>query len=154
MKIRELLPQQVVTVDVDTRVQDIALKMRDHGVGIVPVLQGEKLVGVVTDRDIAVRAVAASPECGNLRAHHVMTRHPVTIHEESDTEDVAVLMRARRLHRLIVVRNNGTVCGVISLTDLSLLGADAFEVLRRLSEKPGIEQYPEEDVTIPQVLFP
>lgn len=152
MTIKELLPQQVVTADVHTALPDLARKMRDHEVGIVPVLEGDRLVGVATDRDVVVRGIAAIDDCRYLTARSVMTPHPITILEDADTEDAAVLMRMHRLHRLVVVRRGGSVCGVISLTDLSIVGADAFEVLRRLSERPMIDQFPEEDVQMPGAL--
>lgn len=146
MKIKELLPQQVIVSSTTDTVSSLAQKMRNHRIGILPVLADNHLVGVVTDRDITVRAVASTPNAGYVHALDIMTPHPVTIDEDADTEDAAVLMREHKLHRLIVTRGNGTVSGVVSLTDLSLLGADAFEVLRRLSEKPLIEQFPEEDL--------
>ncbi|HWA84292.1 MAG TPA: CBS domain-containing protein, partial [Fimbriimonadaceae bacterium] len=122
--------------EIGASIHDVATKMRDHHVGILPILENERLVGVITDRDIVVRAIADSESFQTQAAYRIMTAHPITVHEDADTEDAAVLMRVHRLHRIVVVRDNGTVCGVISLTDLSLLDGDALEVLRRLSEKP------------------
>lgn len=142
MLVKELLPQKVVTAESSTKLSDLARKMRDHRAGIVPILESKQLVGVVTDRDIAIRAVATTPDCSGLCAEDVMTREPVTVTEDTDIEDVAVLMRTHRLHRLVVIDDRKYVSGVISLTDLSLLGEDAFEVLRRLSEQPAFDSVP------------
>ncbi|HVT13705.1 MAG TPA: CBS domain-containing protein [Fimbriimonadaceae bacterium] len=131
-----MLPRQVVTADADTSIEDVATRMRDHRVGILPILENGRLVGVITDRDIVVRTVAQGSNPRREAASSIMTACPITIQESADTEDAAVLMRSHRLHRIVVVRDNGTVSGVISLTDLSLLDGDALEILRRLSEKP------------------
>lgn len=148
MQLRDLLPQRVITAQTIETLHQVARKMRNNHVGIVPILEGDRLVGVITDRDITVRAVAVTPSAGYILAKDVQTPHPITIAETADTEDAIVLMREHRLHRLVVIRQNGTVCGIISLTDLSLLGADAFEVLRRLSEKPLLDEVTDEDWTV------
>lgn len=147
-----MLPQQVVTADVQATLHEVAAKMRSHQVGVIPILDNGRLAGVVTDRDIVVRALALAPDCRGLVARDVLSAHPVTIQDDADIEDAAVLMRHHRLHRLVVLRENGTVRGVVSLTDLSLLGPDAFEVLRRLSEGPVSDQFPEECLAMPALL--
>ena len=115
---------QIMTPDPDTaRVQDtlqaVAAKMASGDFGSVPVIDGGRLVGVVTDRDIAVRAVAQGlgPE---TEVGEVMTPDPVCVGPDSDVEEAAEIMQEEQIRRIFVTDDNDRLVGVVALADVAL----------------------------------
>ncbi len=123
MKAREIMTRDVSVVMPSQGVADAAAIMRDLGVGFVPVVEetkGMKLVGVLTDRDIAVRCVAAGHAPGCEVATH-MSRAPfVAVTPDATVEEVLAAMEDERVRRVVVLDANGTLQGVIAQADLAL----------------------------------
>jgi CBS domain-containing protein len=108
----------VVFVSPDDVVQLAAVKMREHGVGFLPVCGVDnKPVGVITDRDIAIRAVAEGKPA-NTKVSAVMTADAVFVSDEDDLSAAEDLMVRRQKSRIMCTDDNGGVSGVISLSDL------------------------------------
>jgi CBS domain-containing protein len=140
MQVFEAMTPNVVSVLPDTPLVDAALAMKNLNVGPLPVVDEGRLVGVVTDRDITVRATAEGWDPRSTRVGDVMSRGVVTCREGDDVESAARLMQDARLRRLLVVDGEGNLTGIVSLGDLVLQTGDdrlAGEVLEKVSEPTG-----------------
>jgi CBS domain-containing protein len=123
MKIREIMTpfDEMVCVTPDTSVVDAAKKMKQADTGVIPVVQADnktKLVGVITDRDIAVRAVAESANLQSAKVADFMSKGVTAVDPDTDLRTAADTMAEKQLHRLPVVENDKLV-GIISLGDLA-----------------------------------
>jgi CBS domain-containing protein len=130
----------VVTVSRDTPLADAARLMRDSDVGPLPVADGGRLVGVLTDRDITIRAVAEGKDPFSTRVDEVMTPKVVCCLDSDDVERAAELMQSAQLRRLLVVSDDGRLAGIVSLGDIAVrTGNDTLsgETLQHVSEPPA-----------------
>lgn len=118
MKVREIMHVGTVCVDDDTSVREVARIMRTNDIGAVPVSAGGELVGMVTDRDIACRAVGDGADLDTLTARAIMTKDPVYCAPYDDVEDAIELMEANKVRRLPVIEDDALV-GILSLGDIS-----------------------------------
>jgi len=97
-----------------------AQKMRDRDIGFLAVYEGDELIGVVTDRDIAVRAIAGGMNPDAILGREIVTSPVVYCFEDQSVEDAARLMSQNQIRRLVILdRNNNQPVGVVSLGDLS-----------------------------------
>jgi CBS domain-containing protein len=129
----------VVTVSRDTPLADAARLMRDSDVGPLPVADEGRLVGVLTDRDITIRAVADGRDPFSTRVDEVMTPKVVCCLDTDDVEHAAEMMQSAQLRRLLVVSEDGRLAGIVSLGDLAVRnGNDSLsgETLQHVSEPP------------------
>ncbi len=118
MKVREAMTAQVVTAAPTTTITEVARMMADIESGAVPVTDGGKVVGLITDRDIVLRVVAKS---GSLDApvREVMTEGVETCAEDDSVADAAAKMGSHQIRRLVVVNDNGGLAGMLSLGDIA-----------------------------------
>ncbi|MFE2261437.1 CBS domain-containing protein [Streptomyces griseosporeus] len=117
--VREVMTPGAVTVPPEASLAQAARLMRSGDVGDVLVVDGQQLVGVLTDRDIAVRAVAEGADPLTTTAHSVCTAHPVVIGPDEPVAAAVTLMRECAVRRLPVV-SGGRPVGMVSLGDLAL----------------------------------
>ncbi len=141
MKVRDVMTRDVQTVSPDQAVQEAASFMLRADAGSIPVTQGDRLIGMITDRDIAVRGVARGygPE---TPVRELMTNDIVTAREDDDVEEVASKMGEAQVRRLPVIDEGDQLCGIVSLGDLSR-EADtdcASEALEGVTERGGQHQ--------------
>lgn len=120
MRLASLMTRAPFAVQVDAPVQQAAALMADRGIGCVVVLDGTKLAGIVTDRDITVRCVAAGREATSMLVREVMTRNPVAVSPDTSADDALQIMVDRDIGRLCVVEA-GEVVGIVSFGDLGVL---------------------------------
>lgn len=121
----------------DATLDDVARKMRDGDVGEIPVVdQARHPIGVVTDRDIVVRTVAAGRNPLEVRAQDCMTAPAVVIGEDASVKDCAHLMEREQIRRVPVVDASGVLCGIVALADLERSDARSLqnEVTRSVSQ--------------------
>jgi CBS domain-containing protein len=119
--IRDVMTQQLVVLDADSTAGEAARQMAEHQVGDVLVQDAGALVGIVTDRDLAVRALADDRE-GDPRGRRLRdcySRDLVTVSADASVEEVARLMSERAVRR-IPVMDGGEVVGIVSLGDLAV----------------------------------
>ena len=120
-----------------TPLRDVARMMVDHDCGQIPVVddQGAPL-GVVTDRDIAVRIVAEGRDAASATAGDAMSTPAQTVREDSSLKDAVCLMEAAKIRRVPVVDASGKLAGIVSIADIALAGKDAAtaEVVKEISE--------------------
>jgi len=108
--------------------------MKDLDVGPLPVCEGDRLVGMVTDRDITVRAVAEGCDSRTTTVRDVMTSDVVYCFENQDVEEAARLMKEHQVRRLIVLSRDKRLVGIVSLGDLAVETGDEHLTGRTLEE--------------------
>ena len=118
MKIRDVMSKDVQVARPDDTLQEVAARMAAGDFGFIPVADGENLVGALTDRDIAVRAVAAGA-APNARVVEFLSRDALVVRADDDLKIALDLMSSRQVRRLPVVDKDGRLVGVVSLGDLS-----------------------------------
>jgi CBS domain-containing protein len=136
MKVKDVMTHKVECVRPEATLQEAATKMKSLDVGPIPVCEGDRVTGIVTDRDIVVRGVAEGRDCRTTRVQEVMTREVVTVNEDDDVKDVARLMKQHQIRRVVVV-NDMRLAGIVSMKDLAVDTGDekmAGEVLEKVSE--------------------
>lgn len=118
MKITEVMTRNVKTVRPDTTAKEAAGFMLSEDAGSMPVSDGDRLVGMITDRDIAVRGVAKG-HGPDTPVREIMTDEIICAREDDDVEEVATKMAKAQVRRLPVIDANEKLCGIVSLGDLS-----------------------------------
>ncbi|GAA3742015.1 CBS domain-containing protein [Spinactinospora alkalitolerans] len=119
MKVREVMNSQVETVRPQMTVREAAALMRDQGIGDVIVAEGDTLLGVATDRDIVVRAVADGKDTGTEPVESVCSSRLTVIGPDADLEEAARVMREGSVRRLPVVEND-RLTGIVAIGDLAI----------------------------------
>ena len=141
MKVSQVMTRDVKTVRPDQTAKDAAKFMLSEDAGSMPVSDGDRLIGMITDRDIAVRGVAMGygPE---TPISELMTDEVICVREDEDVEDVAVKMSQAQVRRLPVIDANENLCGIVSLGDLARETSDesAHQALEGVSEPGGEHQ--------------
>ena len=112
MNVRELMTTAPITVQPDATLGEVAVLMKQEDCGSIPVVEDGRLVGIVTDRDIVIRGVAAGSDPKTQRVSTVMSADPVTIRPDDDLTDAEKVMADRQIRRLPVVEN-GKLVGII-----------------------------------------
>lgn len=132
MKIAEIMTQEVRTCPPEAMLTDVAKVMADLDCGSVPITQGQNLVGIVTDRDIAVRAVAEGRDPKQTTARECMSTSVVCCSPETDAHEAADLMAERQIRRLCVCEGERLV-GIVALGDLATVNIHVNEAGAALS---------------------
>ncbi len=118
MKIQEIMSTNVVSVRPGTTLRQAARKMRDLGIGSLPVVEDGQLLGVITDRDICCHAIALG-RSSSTRVEKVMSTDVVTCFDDQDITDAAHLMEDRHIRRLTVLNHDNNLAGILSVDDLA-----------------------------------
>lgn len=118
-KISEVMTRDVEVLQPTDSVHDAAELMRSFNVGVVPVCEDGQVVGVLTDRDVVVRAVALGMDAASTQVVDVMTAHVEVCHDDDDVGSVLERMKMQQLRRFIVVDERERLVGIVSLGDLS-----------------------------------
>ena len=119
MKVKDVMHTGATWVSPNTPVFEIAKKMRDGDIGAVPVGENDRLVGMVTDRDITCRALANGHDVAALTARDVMSKPILYCREDEDVKDAARFMEKHQIRRLPVINEKKRMVGMLSLGDLS-----------------------------------
>ena len=135
MKVRELMTNKPTTVEPETTLGEVATLMKQEDCGSIPVVQGGRLVGIVTDRDIVIRGIAAGVDPKTQRVSKVMSSDPVTVGPDEDIADAEKKMADRQIRRLPVVEG-GKLVGIIVTAQIARAGNDrnVGETLKEISE--------------------
>jgi CBS domain-containing protein len=123
-KISELMTKNPRTVTADATIAEAAKIMRDEDAGVVPIVDGGQLVGVITDRDIALRAVAEG-KGGETTVRDVASKDLVTVDPEQDLDEALRLMAQHQVRRLPVVEEDGKLVGIVAQADVARAGDEA-----------------------------
>ncbi|MFP5105158.1 CBS domain-containing protein [Neobacillus sp. C211] len=135
-EIRDIMTEEVECCTLLDNVYEVALKMKHLNVGAIPIIDQEKLVGMITDRDIVVRGVAEKHP-GSTKVEDIMSNDLITVTPDSSSKDAAKLMAKHQIRRLPVVEE-GKLIGIVSLGDFAireLTDDQAKEALTEISEQ-------------------
>lgn len=119
MKVKDAMHKKVEWVGPDTSVADVAKKMKDLDIGSIPVGENDRLIGMVTDRDITCRAVASGNDCSKLTARDVMTKGIIFCRDSEDLDDALRTMEQKKIRRLPVIDEKKRMVGMLSVGDVS-----------------------------------
>ena len=135
MRIADIMTTDVRLLAPEDSIQQAACRMRDEGIGSLPVASGDRLVGYVTDRDLVVRGMAAGKDL-SAPIQEVMTERLLYCYEDESVEEAAEKMAKNQVRRLPVMTREKLLCGIVSLGDLAIKGDDeaAEEALTEISE--------------------
>jgi len=137
MKISEIMTPEVGVLAPEATLDEAAEQMRDLDVGLLPVCDGDRLVGMITDRDITIRAVAEGMDPREIQVGSVMTPEVRYCYEDQDVEDAAKLMNELQIRRLPILNRGKRLVGIVSLGDLATRTDDTTisgETLEGVSE--------------------
>jgi CBS domain-containing protein len=132
-KIRDLMTSNPRTIGPSTPLEEAARSMRDEDVGALPIVEGDRLYGMLTDRDIAIRAVAEGKDPKATKAQDVASRQVVTVDPEQSLDEALRLMASHQVRRLPVVEEDGRLVGILAQADAAMEG-DERKVGRTVEE--------------------
>jgi CBS domain-containing protein len=118
MQVQEIMTHGAVVIDPNTTIRDAGRRMRDHHVGAMPACESDRLIGIVTDRDIVVRAVAEAQSAGNTTVRQVMSESVFYCLDDDEVEQAAGIMAEHRVRRLPVLSRDERLVGMVTLTEL------------------------------------
>ncbi len=124
MRVSDVMTRGVECTRPDATLQEAAAKMKSLDVGPLPVCENDRLVGMVTDRDITVRATAEGDAPTDVRVRDVMTPEVIYCFEDALVQDAARLMEEKQVRRLVVLNHDQRMVGIISLGDLAVETGD------------------------------
>ncbi len=138
MQVKDVMTPGVECVRPVTTLQEAARMMRDLDVGALPVCgDNDRLIGILTDRDIVIRAIADGQDAKRVRAKDVMTPDIVYCFEDEGIDDAARLMKESQIRRLVVLNRDKRLVGIMALADLAVKTRDEVlsgETLEQVSE--------------------
>ncbi len=136
MRIGELMTKSLETIEVKATLREAAEKMRSYGIGALPVMDERQLVGMLTDRDITVRATAQGMDPNTAQVKEAMTHSVITCDLEAPISEAERLMEEKAVRRLVVLDSYKKPVGLISLDDLATVPGETRhtgEVLKELN---------------------
>ncbi len=130
---REIMTGNVKTANREMTLQEVARLMRDGDMGAVPIVENSKLVGIVTDRDIVVRAIAEGKDA-QTPLGEVMTTQIFSAKEDDFVFEAIRLMGDKQVRRIPVINNSGELAGIIAMADVALEMEDEREIAETLED--------------------
>lgn len=118
MQIREIMTTRIISVKPETTIKDAAALMSHDNIGSVPVVDGEAVRGMLTDRDIVLRCVAQSRDINNTKVSDVCSNGAVTVRPDQNVNEAMNIMSTEQVRRLPVVEN-GKIIGMLSFADVA-----------------------------------
>jgi CBS domain-containing protein len=133
--ISEVMTSKLSTIDADKSVAFAAKMLRDEDVGLAPIVEGDRLVGTLTDRDIAIRVVAEGRDAESTTVREVASTELVTLDPQQNLDEALRLMAEHQVRRLPVVEEDGRLVGIIAQADIARQQNDAKtgEVVEQIS---------------------
>ena len=146
-RLKEVMTADVEVVFAHSSIREAAEKMKSLDAGMLPVCDNDRLVGTITDRDIAIRAVSVGRNPEQTKVRDVMTRELVYLFEDESVERAAQMMQSKQIRRLIILNRNKRLCGIVSLGDLaveagvSLAGKTLERISKFTTDQTGIRHF-------------
>jgi CBS domain-containing protein len=129
MKVAEVMVHDVVTIDATATLLEAANRMREANIGVLPVIDGQDVIGVITDRDLVVRGMARNLDPIAAKVEDCATTEPVCAHPNWDVEEALHMMADHQVGRLPVVDDAGSVVGMVTLSSVALRSGDGEDTL-------------------------
>lgn len=117
--IRDVMTSNPECVTEKDSIRDVARIMKSQDTGVVPVVDGKKIIGLITDRDIVVRGIAEGKTLENMRVNELMTKNVRSVREDSSVDEALELMSGAEVRRVPVVNQNNELVGIVSLGDIA-----------------------------------
>jgi len=119
-QVRDVMTANPDCVSEKDSIADVARIMKDRDTGVVPVVDGRKILGLITDRDIVVRGLAEGKDLGNAKVSDLMTKSVRSVRDDASVNEALELMSRAEIRRIAVVNNNDELVGIVSLGDISI----------------------------------
>lgn len=132
-QLKDLMSRNVQVIDPDMTIEDAAIRMRDGGFGMMPVGEKDRMIGTISDRDIAIRGVAERKDAGT-RVRDVMSKGVTFAYEDNSVEEAVVLMSEHQVRRLPVLDRNKRLVGIVALGDLAVEHSSARPAAEALAQ--------------------
>jgi CBS domain-containing protein len=136
--VRDVMTPNPVTVSEKDTIRDVARIMAREDTGVVPVVDGKKVVGLITDRDIVIRLVAEGKDTGTAKVNEAMTKSIRSVKENAGVNEALELMSRAEVRRVPVVNENNELVGIVSIGDISKTNQDGKvgQTVEKISEAP------------------
>ena len=137
-KVREVMTDRPRCVTLETPISEVAQLMESEDIGSLPVLEGDQLAGMITDRDIVLRAVAKGKDPRGMPVREVASRELVTVYAEDDLSNALKKMASQQVRRLPVVDEENRLVGVLAQADVALEVKEKAvgEMVEEISKSP------------------
>jgi len=132
-QLKDLMSRDVKVIDPDMTIAEAAQRMRDGDFGMLPVGEDDRMIGTISDRDIAIRAIAEGKDA-DTKVREVMTEGIAWAYEDDSVEKAALIMSERQVRRLPVVNRNKRLVGIVALGDFAVEGSEIKPAAKALSE--------------------
>ena len=132
-QLKDLMSRDVKVISPDMTIGEAAKKMRDGDFGMMPVGENDRMIGTISDRDIAIRAVAEGKE-GGTKVRDVMSEGIIWVYEDDSVEQVATIMSKHQVRRLPVVNRDKRLVGIVALGDFAVESSEIQPAAKALSE--------------------
>jgi CBS domain-containing protein len=121
-RVQELMTRNPCSIDADKSVVYAAKMLRDEDVGLAPIVEGDRLVGTVTDRDIAIRVVAEGKDPESTKVKDIASINLVTVNPQQNLDEALKLMVKHQVRRLPVTEEGGRLVGLVAQADIARTG--------------------------------
>ena len=136
MLVRDVMTAHAEWITPDISLTEVARKMRDENIGCLPVGENDRLIGIITDRDLACRAVADGVDPNTTKAREIMTAGITWCFEDEEVKDATHRMAEKQIHHVPVMSREKRMTGILSLSDLALRAPkDLFMEVSRLAAR-------------------
>jgi len=132
-QLKDLMSRDVKIISPDMTIREAAKKMRDGDFGMMPVEENDRMIGTISDRDIAIRAVAEGKEDGT-KVRDVMSKGVTWVYEDDSVEQAATIMSKHQVRRLPVVNRDKRLVGIVALGDFAVESSEIQPAAKALSE--------------------
>ena len=132
-QLKDLMSRDVKVISPDMTIEEAAKKMRDGDFGMMPVGENDRMIGTISDRDIAIRAVAEGKDA-NTKVRDVMSEGIAWAYEDESVEQIAKIMSERQVRRLPVVNRDKRLVGIVALGDFAVEKSEILPAAQALSE--------------------
>jgi CBS domain-containing protein len=135
MQVKSEMTKKVEIVNPSTSLKEAARKMKDFNIGVLPVYEKDKLLGIVTDRDITLRSTAEGKDPSFTTVKEIMTPQVEWCFEDDNLQDVALKMEQKKIRRIPVMDHYKKLVGILSIGDLAVRGSRdvACEILEKVA---------------------
>ncbi len=142
MQLKDIMTRETETCRPDATLVEVSQQLKQRNIGSLPVCDGDKLVGMLTDRDIVVRGIGEKRDPNATRVRDIMSQEVAWAFEDQDIRDAAKVMEQKKVRRLPILNRSNRLVGIISIDDLAARARQveklAGEVLSQIAESGGI----------------
>ena len=138
-QVRDVMTSNPECVTERDGIQEVARIMKEEDTGVVPVVDGKKVIGLITDRDIVVRGLAEGRDLSNMKVNELMTKHVRAVHEDTPISEVLDLMSSAEIRRVPVINGNNELVGIVSMGDIATntkQDSKVGQTIENISEAP------------------